>query len=81
MSLNGLALDVFAFAVLFLLGSLTFLWLGALWDLKDARKPTPPPVDRLLWDSEAWEDPRQALALEACKSRHPSNRNRQEPPQ
>ena len=74
--MNGLALDVFVFAVLFLLGSLFFLWLGALWDLRDARKVTPPPVDRLLWDGEAWEDPREALALEQAKRRHPSNRNR-----
>jgi len=78
--MTGLAFDVFVFAYLFLLGSLAFLWLGALWDLKDARdaarKPTPPPVDRLLWDGEAWEDPREALALEQSKRRHPSNRNR-----
>lgn len=73
--MNGLALDVFVFCVAFLLLSLFFLWLGALWDLKDAREAAKtPPVDRLLWDSEAWEDPREALALEACKRRHPSRR-------
>lgn len=75
--MNGLALDVFTFCALFLLLSLFFLWLGALWDLRDARDAARnPPTDRLLWDSEVWEDPREALALEACKRRHPSRRNR-----
>ena len=73
--MNGLALDVFVLSVVCLLLSLFFLWLGALWDLRDAREAakTPPP-DRLLWSGEAWEDPREALALEACKRRHPSRR-------
>jgi len=70
--------DALIFAVLFLGTSLAFLWIGALMELAQARRPrpTPPPVDRLLWTGESWEDPREALALEQCKSRHPVNRNR-----
>jgi hypothetical protein len=78
--MTGLAFDAFVFAVLFLGTSLAFLWIGALMELAKARRPrlrpTPPPVDRLLWSGESWEDPREALALEQCKARHPSNRNR-----
>ena len=85
--MTGLMFDALIFAVLFLGTSLAFLWIGALMELAKAHRPryvrslgrlrpTPPPVDRLVWDSEAWEDPREALALEAAKRRHPSNRNR-----
>jgi len=83
--MTGLMFDAFVFAVLFFGGSLAFLWIASLirlgkvhLQLAAARRPrpTPPPVDRLLWTGESWEDPREALALEQCKARHPSNRNR-----
>ena len=85
--MTGLMFDAFVLSVLFLGTSMTYIGIGALMALAKAHRPryvrslgrlrpTPPPVDRLVWDSEAWEDPREALALEACKARHPSNRNR-----
>jgi hypothetical protein len=85
--MTGLMFDLFVFAVLFFGGSLAFLWIGALMELAKERRPryvrslgrlrpTPPPVDRLIWTGESWEDPRESLALEQCKARHPSNRNR-----
>ena len=86
--MTGLMFDAFVFAVLFFGTAFTFLLGGALVELGKARLQLikarrqlakalrPPPVDRLLWTGESWEDPREALALESCKRRHPSNRNR-----
>jgi len=80
-------IDAVALAAIFLGGSLAYVWIASLVrlgrvhrQLAAARRQLaarrPPPVDRLLWDSETWEDPREALALEACKARQPVNRNR-----